>query len=113
GAFEYSREEGTPAYSFKGQVPAKQKRERVDQILKTQQKISLAHNELQIGKTHRVLIEKQDEKDPSLFYGRTQMDAPEIDGICFVRSKKKIKIGQFKDVIVTDALEYDLIGESL
>lgn len=111
GAFEYSREEGTPAYSFKDQISANEKRERADKILKVQQKISLKNNQKKVGKTFRVLIEKKDKLDGTLYYGRTQMDAPEIDGICYVRSKKKIIPGTFKDVCMTDALEYDLIGE--
>ena len=111
GVFSYSREEGTPAYSFKGQLCEEEKNSRVSQILTQQQQISLKNNENYIGKKLQVLIDEQDQKDKNLFLGRTYMDGPDIDGICYVHSNKKLLRGSFHDVMITDALEYDLIGE--
>ncbi len=58
-----------------------------------------------------MLIEEKDPKDKNLFLARTRMDGPDVDGLCYVHSNKKLLRGSFHDVIITDALEYDLIGE--
>lgn len=111
GAFTYSQEEGTPSYNYPGQVSELTKEARYDEILKTQQGISIKNNEKMLDKIFKVLIDAKDDKDNSIYYGRTYMDAPEVDGICYVRSEKAIGIGTFLDVRVTDTLEYDLVGE--
>ncbi len=102
GAFTYSKEEGTPAARLDRQVPEEVKKERLDAVMKLQQKISASLNKALIDKTVDVLI---DEK----FLGRTPGDAPEVDGGVYV-SGKGVKVGQIRKVRITDALEYDLIG---
>ncbi|TAM41818.1 radical SAM protein, partial [bacterium] len=108
GVFVYSREEGTPAYNFKGQVPLKKKQERFDMIMSEQQKIAALVNERLLGKHIPVLIE---EKENGAYIGRSEYDAPEVDGIVYVNSDKALKAGEFVKVKITDTLEYDLVGE--
>lgn len=111
GAFTYSKEDGTPASKMPKQVPADVKVERVDRIMKAQQEISLAFNRTFIGRTLKVLIDEPVEGEDGEYIGRTEFDAPEIDGIVYV-SGKGLKKGSFYDVKITDALEYDLVGEA-
>ena len=108
GAFIYSREEGTPAYSFKGQITQKLKQERFDAVMAAQQKIATALNARFLGKNLRVLIEE--ERDGA-YIGRSQADAPEVDGLVYVNSNRLLKAGEFVEVRITDTLEYDLVGE--
>jgi ribosomal protein S12 methylthiotransferase len=108
GAFCYSPEEDTPAYSFSGQIPKKTKLQRFDAIMAVQQKVSLEVNQKSLGKNLKVLI---DEKQNGYYIGRSQFDAPEVDGQVFVHSKKSLKAGDFVTAKITDTLEYDLTGE--
>ncbi len=110
GAFMYSREEGTLAYSFKNQVPEKTKISRFNEIMLKQQKISEENNNKLLGKTIVILI---DERKGGYYLGRSQYDAPEVDGFVYVNSKKTIKAGSFVKVKITHTLEYDLSGEVL
>ncbi len=110
GAFIYSREEDTPAYNFKMQLPKKIKETRLDVIMSTQQKIAAELNSKFLGSVIPVLIE---EKGPGAYIGRSQGDAPEVDGVVFVNTKKALRIGEFARVKITDTLEYDLKGESI
>jgi len=110
GAFVYSREEGTRAYDFKKQVPAEIKRERFNTVMMRQQKISQDVNNKLLGKVIDVLI---DEKEEDFYLGRSQYDAPEVDGMIYVDSKKALNVGDFVKVEVTDTLEYDLVGRVL
>lgn len=109
GAFTYSKEESTPAYRFLGHIPEKIKQERFDAVMSLQQKISKRVNERFLGKTIEVLI---DEKKDDCYLGRTQFDAPEVDGQVYVRSKRALKPGAFAQVHITDTLEYDLVGHT-
>lgn len=112
GVFAYSKEEGTPAAAMKAQVPAKTKNSRRDQIMAMQCGISLAHNQKLIGKTMEVLIEGQEE-DGS-YFGRSRYDAPEIDfSIIFTAVGRVFSQGEFVDVKITDAFDYDLVGEAV
>ena len=108
GAFIYSREEDTLAYSFKGQIARQLKQERFDTIMLAQQKVSAALNAKFLGKTIPVLIE---EKQDGAYIGRSQGDAPEVDGVIYVNTKRTLKEGEFVRVKITDTLEYDLVGE--
>ncbi len=108
GAFIYSREEGTPAYSFKGQISRKLMQERFAAIMSAQQKIAAELNSRFLGKTIPVLIE---EKQDGVYVGRSQADAPEVDGMVYVHSKKRLLEGEFVKAQITDTLEYDLVGE--
>ncbi len=107
GAFVYSREEGTPAYNFKKQVPQEVKKERFDAIMAKQQKISREVNNKLLGRVIDVLI---DEKDGDFYLGRSQFDAPEVDGMVYVDSARALKAGEFVKVEISDTLEYDLVG---
>lgn len=108
GAFIYSREEDTPAYSFGGQVSAKVKQERFNLIMSEQQKIAAQLNQRFLGQSIDVLIE---EKQDDAYIGRSRFDAPEVDGVVYVKSKKTLKPGKIARVKITDTLEYDLVGE--
>jgi len=110
GAFIYSREEDTPAYDFKGQIPAEIKRERLNTLMLQQQRISEEVNRKFLGKTIDVLI---DEKEKDSYLGRSQYDAPEVDGLVYVNSRKALKPGDFVKAEVTDTLEYDLVARAL
>lgn len=110
GVFIYSREEGTRAYSFKGQVNPKLKQERFDAIMKEQQSVSAFLNSGMMHKKIRVLIE---EKQADIYIGRSQADAPEVDGLVYVRSARPLKPGDFAEVEITDTFEYDLAGETI
>jgi len=110
GAFIYSREQGTAAYGFKGQVPRKIKQERFDAVMALQQEISSAVNARFLGKQMVVLIE---EKQDGAYIGRTQADAPEVDGLVYVNSRQLLREGEFAKVRITDTLEYDLVGEAV
>jgi ribosomal protein S12 methylthiotransferase len=109
GSFIYSREEGTPAYDFKGQVPQKVKLERFNLIMSAQQDVSRELNKGFLGRMLDVLI---DEKEGKSYLGRSQYDAPEVDGLVYVNSNKALKPGDFVKVRITDTLEYDLVGEA-
>lgn len=108
GAFIYSREEGTPAYNFKKQVSREVKRARFNAIMSKQQEISREVNNKFLGRVIDVLI---DEKDGDFYLGRSQYDAPEVDGMVYVDSAKPLKAGDFVKVEITDTLEYDLSGK--
>ncbi len=110
GAFVYSREEGTGAYDFKKQIPKKVKIERLNMIMSGQQKISQDINKRFLGRIMDVLI---DEKEDGLYLGRSQYDAPEVDGVVYVNSQRQLNPGDFVKVKITDTLEYDLVGEAL
>lgn len=108
GAFIYSREEETAAYSFKGQIELPLKQERFDVIMSEQQKIAAELNKRFLGQNISVLIEEQQD---GAYIGRSQFDAPEVDGVVYVKTKKVLKAGEFTRVKITDTLEYDLVGE--
>jgi ribosomal protein S12 methylthiotransferase len=109
GAFIYSREEGTPAFNFKKQIPQRVKIERFNEIMSSQQKISQAINKKFLGNDLDILI---DEKKKDYYLGRSQYDAPEVDGLIFLKSDKELKVGDFVRAKITDTLEYDLVGEA-
>ncbi|MBN1526756.1 MAG: 30S ribosomal protein S12 methylthiotransferase RimO [Candidatus Omnitrophica bacterium] len=112
GAFIYSQEEGTAAAAYKNQVPAKIKNERFDEIMKAQQAVSRDLNASLLGKAVDVLIDEKAGGEKARFLGRTQGDAPEVDGLVHVTGKD-LKIGGFYKVKITDTLEYDLAGETV
>jgi len=110
GAFIYSPEEGTPAANYKKQIPRRIKIQRLERIMTEQQAISREINQGFLGKTIEVLI---DEKEKDGYLGRSQYDAPEVDGLVYVRSKSELKAGEFVKVRIEDTLEYDLVGNAL
>ena len=111
GVFVYSREEGTPAHDFKNHVVESLKKRRLDILMHEQKEISKNVQNKFIGKTLDVLIEEQQKGEEHIFLGRSEYDAPDVDGLVYVRSRKKLKIGDMVSVLIDDALEYDLCGE--
>ncbi|MGB8656911.1 MAG: 30S ribosomal protein S12 methylthiotransferase RimO [Candidatus Zixiibacteriota bacterium] len=112
GAFPYSREEGTKAYSFAGQLSSRQKQERLDQLMLTQQRIAFEKNETKIGKTFDVLIDNESEARQGLLVGRSQAEAPEVDGVILVKGNQP-NAGRFAKVKITDVCDYDLMGQEV
>jgi ribosomal protein S12 methylthiotransferase len=108
GVFIYSREEGTKAYNFKKQVPLKLRRERFNLIMEKQQEISRELNLRFLGRDIDVII---DQKQKDCYYGRTQYDAPEVDGMVYVKSNRKLAPGDIVRVKINDTMEYDLVGD--
>ncbi|MBL7158242.1 MAG: 30S ribosomal protein S12 methylthiotransferase RimO [Candidatus Omnitrophica bacterium] len=113
GVFIYSREEGTKAFNFKGQVPEKIKKERFKELMKLQREIAYENNKRFLGKRMRVLVDDEDKSSPGHYIGRTEYDAPEVDGNVFVKSGLKLKKGDFVNVKIDGTLEYDLMGTAL
>ncbi|GMG97083.1 30S ribosomal protein S12 methylthiotransferase RimO [Tepidimicrobium xylanilyticum] len=109
GVFTYSREEGTPAYDFKNQIDESTKEQRRSAIMELQQNISYSLNKAKIGKIFETLIEEVN--GDGTYIGRSYMDSPEIDGVIYIKSNKCLEVGDFTNVLITDCLEYDLIGE--
>jgi len=110
GVFAYSLEEDTKAALFQDQVPDDVKKSRQEKILEIQQGISLSNNQNKISKILDILIEGTTD-DPNVYFGRSYMDAPEIDGMVYVHSTKELHEGNLCKVRITDGLEYDLIGD--
>jgi len=108
GAFAFSREEGTRAFDLGNQISAKVREERFSGIMSLQQEISGQVNQKFMGRSMDVLVE---EKRDDCYLGRSQYDAPEVDGQVYIRSKTKLTPGEFVRVRITDTLEYDLAGE--
>lgn len=111
GVFMYSREEGTPAYGMPHQVPQKTKKQRLDLLMREQKKISQDIQESYIGRTLKVLLDEQQEGQEHFYVGRTEYDAPDVDGLVFVHSEKEQQPGNFVNVKITGTSEYDLSGE--
>lgn len=108
GAFIYSREQGTQAANYSQQVPEDIKKERFDYLMSLQQEIATELNRQLKGKDVSVLIDEKDNK-PGWFVGRTQADAPEVDGQVWVKASS-VSPGQILEVKITDTYEYDLVG---
>jgi ribosomal protein S12 methylthiotransferase len=117
GVFKYSEEEGTAAATMDGKVPADEKERRWQEVMDLQATISQKKNQALIGTIDRVIIEATDSESGKLV-GRTQAHAPEVDGFVFVDGSEVSqepppRPGDIVDVKITDALEYDLMGEIL
>ena len=112
GAFPYSREEDTPAYDMPNQIDEQVKQDRYDEIMALQLDIHEELNQKKIGNTVKVLCEGFDPVAET-FFGRSEADAPAIDGKVYFSSKRKPKEGEFVNVKITDAIDYDLFGEMI
>jgi ribosomal protein S12 methylthiotransferase len=108
GAFMYSDSEDLPSHKLSDHVSEGVAKKRYDAIMSRQAMISLENNRKYIGRTIRALVEETPEAD--VYIGRTSFQAPEVDGVTFIHAKG-LEAGSFADVRITDALEYDLIGE--
>ena len=109
GAFAYSPEEGTLAAKMDGQIPEEVKEERLNKIMTLQREISLKRNQMRVGTTEKVLVTGQNAK--GFYTGRSQWEAPDIDGLIYFTGKTPLKSGDFAPVKLTKAETYDLIGE--
>lgn len=112
GVFTYSREEGTPAAEFAHQVPDKVKAERQDELMRIQEEISGELLKENIGRELELIVEGYLPED-RLYVGRSYMDAPDVDGYFYFKSKKELFTGQTVRAVCTDSGLYDLYGEML
>jgi len=108
GVFTYSHEEQTHSHSFVDDVPAEIKQQRADDIMAVQQEISWALNQAKIGNTYKVLF---DRKEGGYFVGRTQFDSPEVDNEVLLPASQFVRLGDFTNVKITNAEEFDLYAE--
>lgn len=111
GVFTYSREEGTKAYDMQNQVDEDIKLERKNKVLELQKNISLKKCRSFIGKTLKVIVEGKLEGEQNVYCGRSFRDCYEIDGFVFFNSNDDLIAGDFYNIKITDAYDYDLIGE--
>lgn len=110
GVFTYSKEEDTPAAEMPDQIPEEVKEKRQQELMECQQQIAFCHAQDMIAKKLKVLIEGELPEE-GVYIGRTYQDAPNIDGYIFMPATGQYISGEFVDVLVTDAKDYDLIGE--
>ena len=108
GIFTYSHEEGTSGYDLVDDVPAEEKERRAQDVMAVQQEISYELNQQKVGQTFKTIIDK---KEAGRYIGRTEFDSVEVDNEVVIQSDKKLPIGEFVNVKVTKAFDYDLEGE--
>jgi ribosomal protein S12 methylthiotransferase len=109
GVFQYSHEENTTAHELEDDVPAEVKTDRANRLMEIQQEISFAKNDEKVGQILPVLF---DRKEGEFFVGRTEADSPEVDNEVLVPAKTNyVRIGDFANVRITEASDYDLYGE--
>lgn len=109
GVFTYSHEESTRAYAVEDNISAEVKAERAAELMDVQEQISAALNDQKIGQTFKVLF---DRKEGGYFIGRTEFDSPEVDNEVLVDAKSQyVRVGDFANVKITRAEEFDLYGE--
>ena len=109
GAFAYSEEDGTyAAENYRDNVSKKTKQERLDRLMEVQQRISTRLNEEKVGKVFKTII---DRVEGDYYIGRTEFDSPDVDTEVLIHTGEgEMKIGEFYDVLITDATEFDLMG---
>lgn len=111
GAFAYSHEEGTYAYKhYTDDIPQEVKQDRLDYLMRVQEGISASVNEAKIGKTFKVIIDREEDE---FYVGRTQFDSPEVDPEMLISKDQPLTIGDFYQVKVVDAQAFDLYGQVL
>jgi len=108
GIFTYSHEEGTSAFDLNDDIPQDEKERRAQEIMEVQQEISYEKNAEKVNKVYKVIIDK---KEAGRFLGRTEFDSVEVDNEVVVHSNKELQIGEFVNVKITKAYDYDLEGE--
>jgi ribosomal protein S12 methylthiotransferase len=108
GIFTYSHEEGTSGFALIDDVPAEEKERRAQEIMEVQQEISFELNQDKVGKVFKTLIDK---KEAGRYLGRTEFDSVEVDNEVVIHSAKKLPIGEFVNVKIVNAYDYDLQGE--
>lgn len=107
GIFTYSHEENTTAYEVEDNIPAEEKERRAQHIMEVQQEISFEKNQEKIGQVFKVLVDK---KEAGRYLGRTEFDSVEVDNEVVIQTDKKLKVGEFVQVKVTKAFDYDIEG---
>ncbi|NJB38043.1 30S ribosomal protein S12 methylthiotransferase RimO [Croceivirga sp. JEA036] len=108
GCFTYSHEENTHAYKLEDNVPEEVKQERANEIMEIQSQISWELNQEKIGKTYRCII---DRKEGNYFVGRTEFDSPDVDNEVLIDAREHyVKIGDFTNITITEASDFDLYG---
>ena len=110
GVFRYSAEEGTKAATMPDQVPEEIRQQRYEAVMELQRGISSELCREHIGSKLHVLVDGIDEKTRS-YIGRTMGQAPGVDGITYISSTKDLTAGEFHDVLIKDADEYDFVGD--
>ena len=108
GVFTYSHEEGTSAYALEDNIPAEEKERRAQEIMEVQQEISLEKNQEMVGRVFRVIVDK---KESGRYLARTEFDSVEVDNEVIINTTKRLKPGEFVNVRITKAYDYDLEGE--
>lgn len=108
GVFAYSHEDNTHSHSFEDNIPDEIKQYRADEIMALQQGISWELNQNKIGQKHKVLF---DRKEGGYFIGRTQFDSPEVDNEVLIPASQYVRLGDFAEVQINSAEEFDLYGE--
>lgn len=108
GIFTYSHEENTSAYELEDLIPAEEKEARAQEIMEVQQEISYEKNQEKIGQTFKVLVDK---KEAGRYLGRTEFDSVEVDNEVVISSNTELPIGDFVNVKIAKAYDYDLEGE--
>ncbi|MBC7588813.1 MAG: 30S ribosomal protein S12 methylthiotransferase RimO [Chitinophagaceae bacterium] len=108
GIFSYSHEENTSAHELADNIPTAEKERRAQEIMEVQQEISLEKNQEKVGSTFKVIIDK---KEAGRYIGRTEFDSVEVDNEVIIQSKNKLVIGNFVNVKITKAFDYDIEGE--
>lgn len=109
GVFTYSKEEGTPAAKFSPQVPARMKKRRLDELMRAQQKIAFEQAQAMSGRVVTAMVEGKLVGE-DVYTARTYKDAPGVDGLLFIETKKELMTGDFVQVQITGSQDYDLIG---
>ena len=112
GAFTYSAEEGTVAATLDGEVDEQVKQDRYDAVMQTQLTVNEETIAELVGSTVTVLCDGFDTV-ADIYYGRTYRDAPDVDGRVYFKSNKRVRAGQFVEVEITEALDYDLVGKTV
>ena len=110
GCFAYSREDGTKSYDFPDQIEPEVAGRRAEIIMEQQLLVSSSHNEKLMDGEFTAVVEGFD-RFAECWFGRTEMDAPDIDGKVFFTSEEPLAVGQYVRIKITDTLDYDLIGE--
>jgi len=108
GIFTYSHEEDTSAHALEDTLSAEEKEARAQEIIEFQQEISFEKNQSMIGQTLRVIVDK---KEAGRYIGRTEFDSVEVDNEVIIHSSRKLNPGDFVNVIITKAYDYDLEGD--
>jgi ribosomal protein S12 methylthiotransferase len=113
GVFKYSDEEGTTAYDLDGKLPYAVKRARFDKLMRKQRRIHQERMESLIGTVHEAIVEGPSEDHEWVMVGRLWSQAPEIDGLTYLSTSRELVRGQIVHVLVTEARDYDVVGEVL